>query len=141
VGKIDFDDLHFAKRMWMGGWMPYCQSKLCNVLFARSLARRLEATGGVAHAVHPGTVATGFLASGNGALARASMSMARPFLRTPAKGASTLIWAASAPEPATFSGAYLADCKVAKASKRGQNDADAERLWALSAELCGSSVA
>lgn len=136
-GKLDFDDLQFQRRAWLGGWAPYCQSKLCNVLFARALGRRLQATGGVAHSVHPGVVATGFLATGNGALARASMTMARPFMRTPAQGAATLIWATTAPEPGTFTGAYLANSKVAKASKRGQNDADAERLWQVSAELCG----
>src|SRR3954451_18328058 len=37
----------------------YGQSKLCNILFTRELARRLTGTNVTANAVHPGGVATG----------------------------------------------------------------------------------
>ena len=39
-----------------------------NILFTRELARRVEGTGIVAHAVHPGAVATSFGGDGDGAI-------------------------------------------------------------------------
>ena len=47
----------------MDPWLYYGHSKLCNVLFTRELARRLEAMGGerrdvYANVVHPGFVVT-----------------------------------------------------------------------------------
>ena len=36
---LDIEDLHFRNRKY-GAWKAYGQSKLCNVLFAKELARR-----------------------------------------------------------------------------------------------------
>ena len=36
---LDLDDLHFKKRKYTP-WKAYGQSKLCNVLYAKELARR-----------------------------------------------------------------------------------------------------
>ena len=43
------------------GWSPlqaYGRSKLCNILFTRALARRLDGSGVVAASLHPGVIAT-----------------------------------------------------------------------------------
>jgi NAD(P)-dependent dehydrogenase (short-subunit alcohol dehydrogenase family) len=55
---LDFDDLQFAKSF--GGMRAYSCSKLCNILFTRELARRLQGTGVTANCLHPGFVATRF---------------------------------------------------------------------------------
>lgn len=55
---VDFDDI-----MGERGWTPmksYGQSKLCNILFTRELARRLQGTGVTANCLHPGVIASGF---------------------------------------------------------------------------------
>ena len=39
MGGLDLEDLHFKKRKY-GSWKAYGQSKLCNVLFTKELARR-----------------------------------------------------------------------------------------------------
>ncbi|MGB8042204.1 MAG: SDR family NAD(P)-dependent oxidoreductase, partial [Pseudolabrys sp.] len=55
---LDFDDLQSAKSF--GARKAYGQSKLCNILFTRELARRLQGTGVTANCLHPGFVATRF---------------------------------------------------------------------------------
>ncbi len=56
-GIIDLDDLHFEKRKY-NGWTAYAQSKLANLLHAKSLAHRLEGDGVTVVSVHPGWVRT-----------------------------------------------------------------------------------
>ena len=68
-GKIHWDNLEF-ERNWdtdgkgtIGpGWGVYSQSKLANVMHAFALARRLEGTGVVANAIHPGAGGDGLFA-------------------------------------------------------------------------------
>lgn len=60
TGAIDLDDLDWRERPYNGG-RAYSDSKLANLLFARELQRRLDATGAAALslAAHPGMTATG----------------------------------------------------------------------------------
>ena len=53
---INFDDIN-SERSYTP-WGAYCQSKLANVLFTRSLAKRLEGTSVVANSLHPGIIHT-----------------------------------------------------------------------------------
>ena len=55
-GTINFDDLHGEKSYSQTG--AYFQSKLANILFTRSLAKRLQGTNVTAYSVHPGAVNT-----------------------------------------------------------------------------------
>ena len=55
-GKINFDDLNSQQSYSETG--AYSQSKLANILFTRSLAKRLEGTNVTANCLHPGAVAT-----------------------------------------------------------------------------------
>jgi NAD(P)-dependent dehydrogenase (short-subunit alcohol dehydrogenase family) len=56
-GRIDLADPHFERRRY-DGWAAYAQSKLANVLHARSLARLHAAAGVTAVSLHPGWVRT-----------------------------------------------------------------------------------
>src|ERR1700736_4152260 len=106
--RIPFDDLN-AQRSWGGfGFPRYGQTKLANILFTVELARRLEGTGVTANCFHPGVVATGF-SPYHGLAARAAMKLATPFLRSPAKGAETLVWLVDSPTVANHSGGYFMD--------------------------------
>ncbi len=107
---LDFDDLHLAKGY--GGWQAYARSKLANIYFTRELARRLQDAGVTVNALPPGVVATGFARDGDakGLLSRL-LALARPFFRSPEKGAQTTIHLASAPELEGVSGRYFADSK------------------------------
>ena len=108
MGTIDFDDL-MGERKYSGS-AAYNQSKLANVMFTYELAKRLEGTGVTATAVHPGMTSTAFSAE-DPALGLL-VTIMRPFMRSPARGADTAVYLASSPDAEGLSGQYFADRKV-----------------------------
>lgn len=134
-GKLDFDDLQSQKRYT--GFGAYGASKLCNVLFTRELARRLAGSGVTATCLHPGFVATGF-GDNNEGLFSFGVGIAKRFgAVTPEEGAKTIVYLASSPDVAGQSGGYYFKCAPATPSAAAQNDADAKRLWEVSAKIAG----
>ena len=55
-GKINFDDLQSEQSY--SPMREYAQSKLANVLFTQSLAKRMKGTNATAYSLHPGAVRT-----------------------------------------------------------------------------------
>jgi len=100
------------------------------VLFTGELARRLPAEDVTVNAVHPGTVATKLLLRGI-----VPGWLARPFTRTPEEGASTPLYAATAPDLEGVSGQYFDDCRPKKPSSEAQDEDVSARLWAVSETL------
>jgi retinol dehydrogenase-14 len=139
LGRIDFADLQGAQAY--SGTRAYNQSKLANVLFTYELARRLPATAVTANALHPGVVSTSFGAEDPGGVQRLLVPFMRPFMKSPAQGAATSRHLASAPELARVTGRYFADSKLRRSSARSYDEADAARLWQVSAELVGLTAA
>jgi retinol dehydrogenase 14 len=135
MGRIDFADLQ-RERSW-SGQRAYSQSKLANVLFTYELARRLDGSGVTANVLHPGVVRTGFGAEDPSRLQRWLVPFARPFMKTPERGAATSIHLASAPDLEHVSGRYFADSRPKRSSPRSYDDAAAARLWDVSCELTG----
>ena len=129
---LDFDDLQ-AERAY-SGFLVYGRSKLCNILFTRELARRLQGTGVTANCLHPGFVATRF-GDGSGGLLQALMAVARLGAISPQKGAETIVYLASSPDVASVSGLYFYQRKPDTPSPAAQDDAAASRLWAESERL------
>ncbi len=133
--KLDFDDLQ-ARRNY-SGFAVYSRSKLCNILFNRELARRIQGGGVTANALHPGFVATRF-GDNSGGLLRTVMKVAKPIgAISPEEGAKTIIHLASAPQVANVSGEYFYQCRTARPTAEAQNDSDAKRLWGISAQIAG----
>ena len=133
---INFDELRSEKGF--RGLRGYGQTKLCNILFTRELARRLEGIGVTANALHPGTVRTGFGREGDTRWIFAlGIRLAAPFFLSAAKGARTSIYLASSPEVEGKTGGYWARCKPSAASAAATDDEAARRLWQLSAEFVG----
>ena len=131
---LDFDDLQLTSRY--GGMKAYARSKLANIYFTRELARRLQGTGVIVNALHPGSPATGFGRDGD---IKGPFdwlySLARPFLRSPQKGAQTSIYLASAPEVEGVTGNYFADSKETEPTSIARDDEAACRLWDASEAL------
>jgi NAD(P)-dependent dehydrogenase (short-subunit alcohol dehydrogenase family) len=120
-------------------WSPlkaYGRSKLCNILFTRALARRLEGSGVVAACLHPGVVATA-IGDRAGGLAGWGWRLVKPFLVTPENGAATSLFLATTPEPAPFHGTYVIGKRVAQPDGTALDDELGEKLWAESARLVG----
>jgi NAD(P)-dependent dehydrogenase (short-subunit alcohol dehydrogenase family) len=132
---LDFADLMNAS---VSGLMPaYARSKLANLLFARALAQRLAGSGITVNALHPGVV-NSHLFHGSSAVVRTVLaSVGRLFMLSPAQGARTSVYLASARELTGRTGGYYRSCRLAAPSAAAQNDADAARLWQESARLTG----
>ncbi|MFF2082389.1 oxidoreductase [Nocardia sp. NPDC058176] len=147
LSDIRWDDTHFEHDY--DSWQAYGQSKTANALFATHLA-----TLGVrAFAVHPGSILTPLQRN----IPRAEQ-IAQGWIgedgsrtagfKTPAQGAATAVWAATAPQLEAFGGAYCQDCDIAEPAttedmlvggvKPWAVDPEAAaRLWALSREFTG----
>jgi len=137
---VPFDDMN-AERGYRGrGFGRYGETKLANILFTVELARRLEGTGVTANCFHPGFVASGFNRN-NGGLMAFGMSLARPFARSPEKGADTLVWLADSAEVSAESGGYFANRRRSMPSAAAQDLAVARRLWEVSEEQTGARAA
>jgi NAD(P)-dependent dehydrogenase (short-subunit alcohol dehydrogenase family) len=130
---IRFDDLSGEKEY--RGWVAYGQSKLANLLFAKELARRLAGTRRTSNAVHPGVIETE-LGRHMSPVARFAFGLAGPLaLKSVAQGAATQVYAAVHPAVATISGAYFADCNVARPRPDAEDPALARRLWEVTEEI------
>ncbi len=132
---IDWDDLQ-ATRSWDSG-ASYCLVKLYNVLFTRELARRGTDDRLVAHAFHPGRVASNFL---NHAVAATREYMLSQEMDSPATAAEPLVWLATSPEAGESSGLYW-NCRTPETPAAAALDDEAcTRLWAESERLVAGSL-
>ena len=134
-GGLDWDDIQS-----IGNFVPtlaYCNVKLANILFTRELARRLETSGIVSHAVHPGAVATNFYSYGD--VGMQEFGRTTPLI-SPEAGADTMIWLATDDEPGTASGGYYAERAQIAPSAAALDDAAASKLWQESERLIAKSL-
>lgn len=134
-GLLDLDDLQSTRSY--AAMRVYGTSKLCNILFTRELARRAPQLH--ANCFHPGVVRTGFGKNENG-IWKLLTTLGGPFLRSPQRGARSLVWLASSDQAATLTGAYVEDEKVVVPSLQARDDDLALGLWERSAQLAGVSV-
>jgi retinol dehydrogenase-12 len=120
-------------------WTPlsaYGRSKLCNILFTRALARRLDANEVTAACLHPGVVAT-TIGDHASALARFGWRLAKPFLIGPEKGAATSLFLATVADQTPFHGSYVIGNRIAQPDAAALDDRVGEELWTESARLVG----
>lgn len=139
MGAIDFDDLMGERRY--SGSRANDQSKLANVMFTYELARRLAGTGVTATAAHPGMTNTAFSAEDPSRLFAPLVAVMRPFMRSPERGADTVVYLASSPEVGGVSGRYFTDRKPKSTHAASYDPETTQRLWRASADLVGLPVA
>ncbi|MGH2445372.1 MAG: SDR family oxidoreductase [Candidatus Limnocylindria bacterium] len=133
MGKIDFDDL-MGERTY-SGQTAYNQSKLANVMFTYELARRLVGTGVTATALHPGVTNTAFSAEDPSRAFAPLVTLMRPFMKKPERGADTPVFLASAREAEGLTGLYFANREPKKSNKLSYDRSATARLWRVSAQL------
>lgn len=146
IGSVDFDDIHYERREY-NKWNAYGQAKSANALMALGLHLRYGGQGITANAVHPGGIMTGlqkFLPieemRAMGWLKADDTPL--DIFKTPPQGASTSVWAATAPQLKGHGGLYLEDCKQGLPTIPGDrvsgfaphiaDTAAAQRLWTVS---------
>ncbi|MGA9796023.1 MAG: SDR family oxidoreductase [Rhizomicrobium sp.] len=134
AAKLNFDDLQSQNGYF--GFSAYGKSKLCNILFTRELAKRLVGSGITANCLHPGFVGTRF-GDQSGGFLPGLIKFAKNFALTPEQGAQTIIYLASSPDVEGKSGGYYVKSRLATPSREAQKDADAKRLWDISAKISG----
>jgi NAD(P)-dependent dehydrogenase (short-subunit alcohol dehydrogenase family) len=138
AARLDLDDLQL-EHGWES-WRSYANSKLANILFTRELARRLRGTAVTANCAHPGLVRTRFGRETRLPM-RAAVTLARPFMLSPRRGARTIVYLATSPEVAGATGGYYVKSQQRQPSPAARDDATARRLWQLSEELTGLTPA
>jgi len=119
---LDLDDLTFAHGF--EGYDVYAASKLANILFTRSLARRLPPKPVTANVLHPGVIDTKLLHAGFD-IRGASLE----------QGARTSVYLAVSEQVASVSGKYYVDSREATPSRQARHDGLADGLWAASERL------
>lgn len=144
--KLDLDSLDGSQGYDM--WQAYSNSKLCNLLFTYELHRRLAAAQTQKHgaeeskampvtvnAVTPGIVNSSLGRHAPSILQWLSAPLRYLLMRTPQKGAETVVFVASNEAANNISGKYWADCKPIESSAQSHDEQLAKALWQKSEEL------
>ncbi len=152
LASVQIDDIHFERRPY-DKWKAYGQAKSANALFALGLHLRHGAQGITANAVHPGGIMTGLQKHLTTEEMRAmgwykEDGTPLDLFKNPAQGASTSVWAATAPALQGHGGLYLEDCRQGIPAEPGNRvsgyaahimDADlANQLWQASEAMLAS---
>jgi len=130
-GKLDPADLD-SERVTYRAFSVYGSSKQANILFAAEAARRWPELFSAAY--HPGVVRTRF--GRDSGVVKMFYKFA-PFLRTPEKGADTLLWLAAEPLDSLVNGGYYVDRRLTQPSVPTRDPAVAAALWEASEKAVG----
>ena len=132
--RVDFADLQ--SEQGFARMKAYAASKLCNVLFTRELARRLDPAQVTANCLHPGAVRTQIM-RGEGFFSKIATGIGGLALVSPEKGADTILFLATDPSVAGVSGQYFVRRRSRGLPAAATDGTTAARLWDVSAELVG----
>jgi retinol dehydrogenase-14 len=134
-GTLAFDNLQFEK----GGYAvmkAYGRSKLCNVLFTRELARRMEGKGVTANCLHPGGVATNIWSHAP-TWARPFLALGKLFMVSAQEGGRRIVSLATDPKLEGATGGYYDETRLTEPSALARDPVLAQRLWEVSEGLAG----
>lgn len=132
LARLDFDNLQGERKY--AQFQAYALSKLANVLFTYELARRLDRKRVTVNCVHPGGVNSNFY-NNSGTGLRFFSTFFGWTMRSPEKGAETVVYLASSPEVEGVTGKYFKDRKTVSSSKLSMDRENARRLWEVSEEM------
>ena len=134
---VNFDDVSLSHGY--DRFRAYGQSKLCNLLFTRVAAQKLNALGArvTINAVHPGVVASNIVVNRRNNSLWWVANLSKLVLLSPEKGADTSVYLASDPSLALVSGEYFHKRKIALSSPASHDMETAERLYRMSLGFVG----
>eukprot|EP00184_Porphyridium_aerugineum_P007621 CAMPEP_0184699668 /NCGR_PEP_ID=MMETSP0313-20130426/5855_1 /TAXON_ID=2792 /ORGANISM="Porphyridium aerugineum, Strain SAG 1380-2" /LENGTH=351 /DNA_ID=CAMNT_0027158787 /DNA_START=279 /DNA_END=1334 /DNA_ORIENTATION=- len=128
-GPVRFSDID-SREGYDANW-AYGQSKLCNILFARELQRRMPSDQVIATSVDPGTILTDLQRTNLGS--KMLMYMGFMFFKNVKQSAATICYCATAEE--VMGGEYYADCNIQPSSRWSHNALLGKKLWEYSEKL------
>lgn len=128
---IDFDDLQ-GQRTWKP-LRAFGASKMANLLFTYELARRGEAQGIRANAIHPGLVRTDLMRDAPAPLRWATRLASKP----PARAAASIVPLVLGEQHATTTSALLKGTKTVETNDFSRDPANQARLWELTEAMTG----
>ena len=139
IKSINFDDIQNEKNFDV--FKVYCQSKLANILFTRSLAKKLKDSNVTVNALHPGSVRTEIWKE----LWLLKYTFGRwlfygltyIFFKSTYEGAQTTIYLAVSEDVKGVTGHYFADCRPVKLMEHAVDEEAGNRLWNISEQLTG----
>jgi dehydrogenase/reductase SDR family protein 13 len=135
IDGIDFEAVRRLTRT-RTGLHEYGVSKLCNILFAREIARRWSGSGITAYALHPGVIATDIWRS----VPRPLRGLLTFWMKTPEEGAATSISCTTDLALANVNGRYFINQREVNPNRAARDDGLAARLWDESERMVGLSV-
>ncbi|EDV20437.1 uncharacterized protein TRIADDRAFT_32037 [Trichoplax adhaerens] len=139
VKSINFDDIQNEKNF--NNFNVYSQSKLANILFTRSLAKKLKDTHVTVNALHPGAVRTEIWRGVNILKYFWARLVIYPiafiFFKSSYEGAQTTIHLAVSEEVERITGQYFVDCQIKKLQDHALDEEAGNKLWDISEELTG----
>jgi NAD(P)-dependent dehydrogenase (short-subunit alcohol dehydrogenase family) len=134
LAKLTLDNIHLKGSY--GGMLAYANSKLYNIMFTLKLSDLVKHTPIKVNCMHPGGVNTGFGKNTTGITGFIFKQLGW-LLRTPKKGAETVIWLATSVDMTSKTGGYYYDKKEIKAQANAYKEENLSKLWSLSEEMCG----
>lgn len=126
---IDWDRLR-TPTTTAGSLPDYHVSKLCNVLHAKELARRLEGTGVTTYSLHPGVIASDVWRN----VPWPFRSVMKVFMKSSEEGAQTTLHCATSDEAEAQSGLYYDECAPTEPNRLAHDVALQDALDAKSRE-------
>ncbi|MGA9651572.1 SDR family NAD(P)-dependent oxidoreductase [Pedobacter sp.] len=139
--KPDMQDLQLKRHY--NPLHAYGNAKLFLIWISRHFAHEASGIPGVnitVNTVDPGAVNTGFGKGRDfGMLINLLAGLAKPFFRTPEKGADTLIYLASVAQ-AKFNGKYIKDRRIAAVSEKHYSVEKELHVWQYCVQLAGTLI-
>lgn len=132
--SIDWEALQ-RKTKSTTGLPEYSVSKLCNVLHAKELARRLSGTSVTTYSLHPGVIASDVWRN----VPWPVRPLMKLFMKSNDEGAETSLHCATSQTAGSQSGLYYDDCAPKKPSALAEDAALAAELAERSRAWCGLS--
>lgn len=130
--KLDFENLQGEQKYRQ--FQAYALSKLANVMFTYELARRMHGTGVTVNCMEPGAVYTNFY-NNSGFRLKVFSSVFGWTMRSPEKGAETVIHLASSSQVERVTGKCFKDKRPVRSSALSRNPELSRRLWEVSDKL------
>ncbi|KAJ8710197.1 hypothetical protein PYW07_009563 [Mythimna separata] len=133
--KLRVEDLHkVGENDFFGQIYTYSNSKLCDLLWTKALAKRLP-EGVTVNSLHPGVVKTNIFRRLSGFGLKLINFLCDLMYKTPKEGAQTTIHLCVSEEVEGVRGKYFMECKEAQYSSKADDDALVEQVWNKSLEL------